>query len=254
MSDFETYHKVGLPSWLNTGEGDLVCKSLGKIEDAFVDRARLGRLAAFPEYAPDDALALLGRQRGIVRGIAEPAEAYAARLIRYLDYHRVQGNPYALHAQLRAYLQADVPIRTVDRAGNWFTTDYDGTKSALIAQANWSWDALPASQWSRFWVVIYAFDGVPFSVSTAGSWPTGGTIGTSATPEQVATVRGIVRDWKPAGTTCEWIIIAFDPLSFNPAAPEPDGTWANFGTDVGGGAYVPARRATARYWRGVDGT
>jgi hypothetical protein len=75
----------------------------------------------------------------------------------------------------------------------------------------------------------------------------GETLGTTATPEQVAAVRAIIRDWQPDGMRAEWVIVAFDDESFDPAAPEPDGTWGTWGKYVGS-AYVPARLSTARYW------
>jgi hypothetical protein len=254
---FRRAYKTLLPAWLSTGEGEFVGYSLGLLCDAFAERMRLGLLARFPQFAPPDALSYLGRDRRIVRGINEPDDAYAARLVRYLDDHRVQGNPYALMDQLAAYCQAEVRIRTVDRSGNWFTRDRDGTLSALINQANWDWDGGAASSWSRFWVIIYpTADGQPWAASVGGSpasWPVGGTIGTTATPDQVASVRSIIREWQPDGTRCEWVIVAFDDASFDPTAPEPDGTWANFGTD-NAGAYEIARLTTARYWKGVSAT
>ncbi len=245
-----------LPWWLRTDEGGLVKRTVDRVLGAFTERARQGLLAHGPETCPADALPYFGRDRLIVRGINEPAAAYGARLVRFLDDHRVRGNPFALHDQLRAYLQADVMIRTVDRRGNWFTTAPGGARSVVAAAGNWSWDTTAATQWARFWVIIYpTIAGAPWSASSGGapaSWPSGGTIGTSATPDQVASVRSIVRDWKPAGTRCEWIIVAFDPGSFNPTAPEPDGTWRNYGYDTAG-AYHAVRLNTARYWRGMNG-
>lgn len=260
------FHKAfyTLPSFLIEGEGELVHGSLAALMSANTERAEEGLLARFPEYAHPSALAYLGRDRKIVRGIDEPAASYAARLVRWLDDHRVRGNPYALHAQLRAYAQADIMVRTVDRSGNWFTTAADGTLTAAIATGNWDWDATPAAQWSRFWVIMYpTADGKPWA-KAAGTFGVGGgvwggavgspgyTIGTTATAEQVSSVRQIVRDWMPDGTRCEWIIIAFDPASFDPTAPEPNGTWKNWGLDTAGN-YAPERLSTARYWKGVQG-
>ncbi len=252
------FHKLA-PSWLTTGEGELVMASLSLLVDDFGARARLGLIARFPQHAPEDALAALGRDRRIVRGINEPAAAYAERLTRAIDDHRTRGSPFALLRQLRAYLQADCMVRTVDRRGNWFTIAADGTESFVLNAGNWDWDGTPASpQWARFWVIIYPKDGVtPWApAGTIGS-PTlwgnglignsGYTIGTTATRDQVAAVRSIVREWKPAGRTCEWIIIAFDEATFTPAgATDPSGDWGDWGDGAGG----PSRLSTARYWKG----
>ena len=66
-------------------------------------------------------------------------------------------------------------------------------------------------------------------------------------------MRNIIREWQSDGTRCEWIIVAFDDASFDPTAPEPDGTWEYFGTD-NAGAYEIARLTSARYWKGVSAT
>ncbi len=260
MSFFELFQRL-LPSWLRTDDGGDVAASLSLLADDFEARARLALISRFPAYAPDDAaLAAIGRDRRIVRGINEPAAAYAARLARAFTDHKTRGNPYALLTQLQAYLQAPCVVRTVDRRGNWYSIDADGLRSSSIDTANWDWDGTPASpDWARFWVVIYPVDGTtPWAVSgdwgDAALWGAGvwgnddTTIGTTATPDQVASVRSIIRDWKPAGTTCEWVIIAFDDATFTPAgATDPSGDWGNWSD----GAGAPVRLDTARYWKGV---
>ena len=249
------------PSWLTSGDGERVLASLSLMLDDFSARARLGLLARFPGYAPEDALPALGRDRRIIRGIGEPAAAYGERLTGAFDELRTRANPFTLLRQLRAYLQANCVVRTVDRRGNWFTIDADGAESYVQATGNWDWDGTPASpDWARFWVIICPENGTtPWAPS--GNWgdPTlygngvfgnaGYTFGTTATPEQVAAVRSIIREWKPAGTTCEWVIVAFDAATFTPAgATDPAGGWGNWSD----GAGAPARLATARYWRGVS--
>lgn len=246
---YRTAFKKLVPAWL----ADDVLYSLAVMKDAFAERVRQGLYARWPSYAPPSALPYLARDRRIVRGINEPTSSFRVRLRRWLRDHRVRGNPFALAAQLRAYCNADVRIRIVDRRGNWYTIDRDGSLSWQLNQANWSWDDGGLDRWARFWVIMYpTSSGQPWSVATSPYAGKGQTIGTTATPDQVATVRAIIRDWKPAGTRCEWVIVAFDDLSFDPSAPEPDGAWKHWGKDNAGN-YEPARLNTARYWRGVDG-
>ena len=251
MARFRRAFKKLAPSWLTTGEGELVLYSLGLIMDSFAERMRLSLQAKMPTHAPTDALSRLGRDRKIVRGINEPAAAYSARLLRYLDDHRVRGNPYALMDQLAEYCQADVMIRTVDRRGNWYTRERDGSRSVLLDQGNWDWDGTAVTQWSRFWVIIYPTSaGEPWSQQT--QWgSTSRTTGTTATTDQIASVKSIVREWKPAGTKCEWIIIAYDDTTFDPTDPtvDPSGDWAAWGL-ASGATYLPIRETTARYWVG----
>lgn len=259
MSFFEAFQSL-VPSWLSAESGGKVLASLALLKDDFVARARWGLMARFPAYAPDDAaLAALGRDRLILRGINEPSAAYAARIARAFDDHRTRGNPFAMLRQLRAYLQADCVVRTVDRRGNWFSIAADGTETTNIDTANWDWDGAAATSWARFWVIIYPVGGTdPWApsgnIGDATLWGDGlvghseKTIGTTATRDQVASVRAIVRDWKPAGTTCEWIIIAFDDAAFTPAgATDPNGEWGSWGNHTG----APVRLATARYWKGA---
>jgi len=244
------------PAFLTTGEGELVRYSCGLILDAFTKRANEAAMVRFPEYGPEDALRYAGRDRGIPRGIDEAAAAYATRLLDWLDDHRVRGNPYMLCKQIAGYCNAAVRVRTVDQAGNWFTRERDGAESVSFATANWNWNAA-ITTWARFWVIIYPTVGPPTEPWTAtDTWgmgykwgEPGRTWGTSATLDQVATVRSIVRNWRPDGTRCECIIIAFDDASFDPAAPEPDGDWQLWST---GDPRLKNRLATARYWAGTE--
>lgn len=245
-----------MPSWLSSGEGELHQYALGIVRDAANERARQAAHCRFPETGPNDALSYQQRDRLIVRGIDETRESYAARLVQWLNDHRKRGNPFELMHQLRGYCNCDVRIRTVDRRGNWFTRERDGTESFALDTGAWDWDAVPASpDWARFWVIIYpTTDPLPQpwqATRTWGMgyrWGDGRTWGTTATPEQVSMVRSIVKLWRPEGTRCEWIIIAFDDTSFDPMAPEPDGDWDLWSV---GDPRLKNRLVTARYWKGT---
>lgn len=257
----ETFQKH-VVHWLTKDDGGDVIASLSLVADDFVARAKLALMTRFPDYAIDDvALAALGRDRKIIRGINEPAAAYAARLIRALDDHRRRGNPFALLEQIRAYLQADCVVRTVDRRGNWFSIDADGNQSSSTDTGNWTWDEHPASpQWARFWVIIYpaggtdpwARAGATIDGAVAGAWIAGSasqrTFDTTATQDQVAQLKSIIRDWKPAGTRCEWVIVVFDDPDAATFAPsggvDPAGEWADWGDGEG----RPVRLTNASYW------
>jgi hypothetical protein len=240
-----------VPDWLRRGDGERMLCVLGLMLDAFVERLRLSQEASDPSTAPADALPYIGRDRRIRRGINEPADAYAARLLRYLDDHMTQGNPFALMDQLYAYLQTDgVTLRTVDRRGNWFERAADGTRSFTLDQANWDWDGGVLSAWARFWVVIFTDQG-PWSFQWAhpGGTSTDGTI--DATADEIAGVRTIVREWMPAGTRCEWIVVCEDDpaTKFGPTTgDDPLGAWGRWSD--GAANARPVRDASARYWLG----
>lgn len=259
--NFRTTRRVRSAAWLSEGEGELVGYSLDLIRDAFVRRLELGHLARFPQNdptgattAPDDALRAMGRDRRVVRGIDETSASYAARLRRWLDDRRTAGNPFTLMRQLAAYVDFDgsrgCSFRTVDVRGNWYSRASDGTESAVLKQANWDWDGdHSGTRWSRFWVIVYP--GTRWT-NGGGTWAgvASATWGSSAEVEHVASMRSIVKDWKPGGTRCVNIILAFDPASFAPGSPEPDGLWARHGKTVNG-VRVASRLSTARYWDGV---
>jgi len=264
---FRLLRKFLAPRWLTEEEGELVGYSLDIVLDAWVTRLMLGLLARFPqngpngETAPTDALAAIGRDRRVVKGLFETEAEYAARELLWLDDRVRQGNPFMLMQKLAEYLGPLPSYRTVDARGNWYSRAADGTETSLLKQENWDWSGEPIGErWARFWVIIYPnglWSEYPFDWGdTAGpGWgegaeTTGLTWGSTAPAEHVNTTRAIVADWMPAGTRCVNIIIAFDAASFDPTAPEPDGLWEHWSKNVAG-VQVPARLDTARYWDGV---
>lgn len=264
-ASFRLIRKFLQPRWLNDGEGELVGYSLDLVKDAFIERLRLGHLAKYPQNdpsgettAPPDSLAAMGRDRRVIRGIFDTDATYAAKLVRYLDDRRRCGNPLMIMQKLAEYCGPLPSFRIVDVRGNWYSRAADGTESVLLNEGNWDWDG-DTSRWSRFWVLVYP-NGLWGTESTTwgdpadsvwGSDPTTDMLGITATQEHVASLKFIVNDWKPAGTRCSQIIFAFDPTSFDPSTPEPDGEWGHWGK-VDTGVRVPSRLDTARYTERVD--
>lgn len=263
--DFRTRNKQFGPRWLvgDGSEGDestLIQYSLDLVLDAAMRRTYLGMLARYPDAAAElgieGALEAIGRDRRTLRGLGPETDAsYATRLKRWLHDAKKRGSPFMLMQKLQEYIAAGSSFRTVDARGNWFSRSAAGVETYTLNTGNWNWDStVPSSpQWARFWVIIYP--GTRWSHSA--NWGSGQlwgdtekTWGTTATPSEVAGVRGIVADWKPAGTRCVNIIIAFDAASFNPASPEPDGTWGK-PHKVVAGVHVPSRLTTADYWDGT---
>lgn len=259
--DFRTRNKQFGPRWLvdDGAESTLVQYSLDLMLDASLKRLYLGMLARYPDTAAllgvEGALEAIGRDRRTLRGLGpETATSYATRLKRWLHDAKKRGSPFMLMQKLQEYIAAGSSFRTVDARGNWFSRSASGVETYTLNTGNWNWDStVSAANWARFWVIIYP--GTRWShAPTWGSGELWGdtekTWGTTATPSEVAQVRGIVADWKPAGTRCVSIIIAFDPTSFSPAAPEPDGKWGKPHKMVGG-VWVPSRLTTADYWDGT---
>lgn len=249
---FLTLRKKSLPRWLTDEEGELVGYSLDLLKQIFVERVRLGLLARFPSYAPPDALASVGRERRVVRGINESQESFAGRCVAWLDDRDTSGNPFTLMQKLAEYTGPGPSFRTVDNRGNWFSRDESGNRSYLLKRENWDWDNEP-SRWSRFWVIIYP-NSLWVPQAKYGSGIKYGepdkVFGATITPAQVATIRSLVADWKPLHGRCVNIILAFDNASFDPSSPEPDGQWGTY-FKITGGNYVRSRLQTARYLQGV---
>lgn len=262
---FRTVRGLTNPRWLTEGEGELVGYALDLVKDTFIERLFLGLLARFPqngpngEVPPDDARALIGRDRRVVPAISETPQRLAERQLAWLDDRKTSGNPFTLMRKLAEYLGPLPSYRTVDARGNWYRRTAAGVESSSLKQENWNWDgAAVGARWSRFWVIIYpnglwAANTANWGANTWGASGWGAsneTWGSTAPIEHVTTVRAIVADWMPGGTRCVNIIEALDPASFDPTAPEPDGLW-EYGAKTVDGVRVRSRPSTARYWDGV---
>jgi hypothetical protein len=137
-----SFYKL-VPSWLSTGDGEKVLHTLGRVTDGFIERARQSLTARFPTYSGPTGLAMLGDERGIIKGRDEGNAGYARRLRgwRGLRGHKVRGNPYAMLYQIWNYF-GGMTVREVDAAGNVFTTARDGTESVTHGGV-WNWDSDP---------------------------------------------------------------------------------------------------------------
>lgn len=241
----------------------------------------LAELGGFPSL---DGLPLIGRDRGIRRGLRETPGSYAAALRRWRASKRRAGTGFEILQQVRRVLGPNPPrVRAVASSGVWHTIEPDGTlllhtpegtgfsytpagvPSALPTPAHpWDWDGAPDLY--RFWLIIYVpttttglVDGDDGTLDDGTSfWGRGGLIGVRSSTALVEQLRGIVDEWAPEGVACPYIIFAFDPASFDPETPGPypaagmpDGHWGRYGRDIGG-TYVRARLATARYVRGTS--
>jgi hypothetical protein len=135
-----SFYKL-VPSWLSSGDGEKVLYTLGRLTDGFVDRARRSLTARFPTYSGPTGLAMLGDERGIVKGRNEGLDGYARRLRgwRGIRGHQVRGNPYAMLYQIWNYF-GGMTVREMDAAGNVFTTARDGTESVTHG-GSWNWDS-----------------------------------------------------------------------------------------------------------------
>jgi hypothetical protein len=238
----------------------IVYSMVGLPLDEIIEACDQATKARFPELAPDDALPHIGRDRVIRRGPLEPSLSYRTRLLLWLEAWKGAGVGRALLDQIAGYLTPQkTRIRIWTQTGLIYTREASGVFSMTrVAAGVWDWDGL-TSLWSRFWLIIDSIDGVPWSRD--GTWNDGerwgdtskGTWGSTATFDEVQSIRAIVDDWKPAASVCEHIIVSFDVDAFNLAffsSFPTDGTWGHWGKYVGG-VKRAARDSRAIYWRGV---
>lgn len=254
------------PSWLKPRPGGKdrgyrYLYALAFLADVGIDFAIECKSARFPGIGTPTALPYISRDRQIRRGFAEPDDVFSLRVLSFRDDHRTQGNWLTLMRMVRAYLYPFKPrMRIVNNRGTWYTLNPDDTHQVVKDAGNWNWDGNTALR-SRAWLIIYS-DAGPWE--EPGGWGDGDapawggepatTWGTTATPEQVASVQAIIDEWRSGTALYVNVIIAFDPASFDPAAAPgapntPDGNWGHWSKNVAG-VQVPSRLQTARYWDG----
>lgn len=162
----------------------------------------------------------------------------------------------------------------------------DGTTSIVSGHAHaWDWDSAteppPVTQGDPgdWWLILYAPLNTPYGTITDQTFdapgivgdlwndpttqafapsPWAGTVGTNAPIVLVDLIRSVIAQRACAGFRCLWIVVAFDPDSFEPlgtsAAAYPDGHWGQHSKfDSGTNARIPARLDSAEYWPGAIG-
>ncbi len=126
--NFRGIWRLLVPRRLSEGEGGLVGHVMMLLNDASMQRLEYGHLARFPQQGPDgspgpdDALAALGRDRGVTRGIEETSTSYAYRLTQWLVDARTRGTAFTMMKVLHDYCDSarvhGMSFRIVDARGN----------------------------------------------------------------------------------------------------------------------------------------
>jgi hypothetical protein len=142
-----------VPSNIQGGDGAALLATIAQLQDEQITRVRNGLNARVPTRSRDDALALVGRDRGIPRGRAETSAHYAQRLLRWRAPrgHRVRGNAFALLEQLSEYWGGQTCWLIDTHGRRW---ERSGGVEATEKPFAWTWDSRPASEWSRFWLAL----------------------------------------------------------------------------------------------------
>jgi hypothetical protein len=174
--------------------------------DALIDACYAGLEIRFPMLHSPETLSIIGRQRRIRRGPDETDDVYASRLSRWWDDHRRRGGPYAMLEQIRAYFDpVAFPVQLIYRSGRRFSMPVGG--SITYDDIVWNPDALP-EKWARWWLYYewptpIASDG---TWGDPGTWSDGGVWDSGLTPEEVADLRAVPREWN-AAHPYGWVVL-----------------------------------------------
>src|SRR5689334_18581385 len=185
---FRNSVKTRVPPAIGAGEGEAVLFVQNYLWDVMREVLRKGIELRFPSLTSDSGLALIGLDRGIVRGRAEEKEHYAARLTRwrYPRGHRTRGSAFALLEQIWEYW-GQIRCWTIDVNQSRHLRTYDGEES-FSYDYPWNWDG-DTARWSRFWFVLEPNPDRP--EIHAPSWS--GDV--SANPECVGMTGMVPEDW-----------------------------------------------------------
>lgn len=278
MSTIESReYEDALPGWLKEGSGRNYLDAIVLTFDAFaasLQEVRYGLNGLEPPY---DAVPYIADDRVMFRGFFEPIKKFMGRASFFRQIWRNAGKAKTI-MQTVAGVWGPTPIKmrivfnfgwlTSEASTRWITLNTNGTITReTVSPANWDWDGVNKSH--RAWLILYVPEALASAVeATFAGYSKYGetgiradgvidklTIGTNAYAEYAERTRESLDAYKPADVLFDYIILAFDPASFDPAsapgaAGMPDGTWGRDGK-LSGTVLVRSRNATARYWKGV---
>ena len=232
------------PSWLRRGRwAKLWDDTMRFFADLTQEGARQAIKVRFPQYAPVDALAYIGRERMLERHPDASADSFRDRLDGAWTQWQKGGTRAGIRDELEAYL-APLGVTNV----NVYSPNVDG----------WASDA-NTTNWSRFWVVIGQPN--PWEELVAGPDCIAGpdtVCGTTMTADELRAVRRHVHRWRPGHVLAAELVVlhvtstdtpgdisANPALRYNPPnATIPFGKFAGYpgmttaGPSPGAGYYV----------------
>lgn len=121
------------PPWLQKERGRALLNGWGQALDEYASLTATGLLARWAALAPEDALNLLGAERGLTRYPGESIEAWRTRVLGAWEFWQWSGTEYGLSVALSqlGYASAIVPVWVYDTA-RWSEFDvfiYPATRS-----------------------------------------------------------------------------------------------------------------------------
>ncbi len=252
------------PWYLRNRVGGRILLSAGLTLDTAIETTVQGLHASNPLKCEVDALDQIAVQRRMRLFASEPIPSKRKRLSLWRQAWKLAGSHRGEMMQLQPYFLPNVPprIRIVHQSGDgqiatWHTMNPDGSYEVTQKRpSNWDWDGM-ASQWSRFWVIIYV-DSLPIDppihYDEGYDYDEGWLWDGGLTAAQVADIVAIINHWKAAHSILWGVIFARDPDSFDPtstAVTLPSGETTlpvgNWGYYIDNDTGLPSRLSTASY-------
>lgn len=274
-------YEEALPGWLAEGPGRDFLDSWVLVLDLLMSAAsdvRMGILDVFGDDVASDAPPLISKDRNIPPGFFESAKAYLQRASLWRQIWQASGRTRVILGMIAAVWGPNPPKMALVRnfgwasgptSARWTIRNPDGTFIDHIeTPTNFDWDGVNKAK--RAWLIIWVPGNLANEIEGTFADDTSvfgetkmrqdgildfPTIGTNAFLEYVTRTRETADLFKPADVVIEWIVVAFDPDSFDHTFPAgstgmPNGTWANDSIIVGDHNEL-TRNQTARYWKGV---
>ena len=219
--------------------------------DALIDALVQGIQAPWPGRGTPTALDAIGVTRGIVRGLSDTADEYAARLRAWLDKYERMGSDEAIARELHEYLRGRPMVRVVDRHGQW--TEINEAGELRTFTAPWDWDSVshPDAATERptdVWIIVYgsAYEHWADWSELLATHGLGHSVPSTESGQSIS----ILKQWKPAHNYIRCVVWVDTPEELDPENEIglPDGNWGNWGKDDGTGEWVPSRNLDFRYW------
>jgi len=150
---YRDYQGKVSPPWLRGPFGAAWARASGDTRDELVDRLKLAVKARMPDYAPPDAMQLIGAERGVERLPGDTDEEYASRVRNVWEMRRWAGTPFGL---LLALADIGYPAaRLMIHRGRDYYLDAGALETCLMDSERWVMDARE-SFWSQFQVLLPA--------------------------------------------------------------------------------------------------
>lgn len=205
-STYEDYVPQSAPPWLQNTRGTQLLSVIGVVYDRLLVAVKDAVKVRFIELSPDDAL---------------PHNGYATNIDRYPS-DTDDGYRQRIRSAWNSWVFAGTEAIVVSEMETYLTT----ATITILENRDWTPPDGDTAWWSRFWVIIQGTDWVADGTwADSGTWDDGGVWDTDMTLEEVATVKNIIRKWKPAHTLGYALITLGSDDFWGPGTPWDSGTW-----------------------------